>query len=131
MTLNLISHKVIAIDFKQEKKESISKTTLNYEIVYSEKNKNQFHILFHLKIIKQNLYNVNIDYLSTFQSSDIIDENYLNGNFAKINAPAIAFPFLRSFVSFLILTAGFQPLILKSVNFTKFEKEKIPIKITE
>jgi len=130
MQLQPISHKVISIDFKPGVNINIEDfVKLDYEIIYNKKIEKKFSIIFHLKISKKNQYSIDVDYGTYFISSDSIDDDFLNGNFAKINAPAIAFPFLRSFVSFLILTAGFPPLILNSVNFTKFNKEQIKVTI--
>ena len=42
---------------------------------------------------------------------------------AKINCPAIVFPYLREFVSDLISRGGDEPLYLPVVNFVKFYKD--------
>lgn len=52
---------------------------------------------------------------------DSLDEN----PFFKFNAPAIVFPYIRSFVSNFILNAGFKPIILPSLNFTNVKKIEI------
>ena len=45
--------------------------------------------------------------------------------FAKINCPAILFPFLRECVADITRRAGFNPLLLPAINFLELvEKEK-------
>jgi preprotein translocase subunit SecB len=60
-----------------------------------------------------------IEATAIFESSTEIDDNFLNSDFAKINAPAIAFPFLRAFVSTFSLNAGYSPIVLPAFNFSK------------
>jgi preprotein translocase subunit SecB len=40
------------------------------------------------------------------------------------NAPAIAFPYLRSFISTLTLNAGYILAVLLSINFVNFNTKK-------
>ena len=42
-----------------------------------------------------------------------------------INAPAIAFPYLRSFLSILTMQAGYPPVMIPSVNFVEFAKRAV------
>lgn len=54
-----------------------------------------------------------------FQTDHEISPEYLQSNAIKINAPAIAFPFLRSFITTLTANAGFPPVILPPINFVR------------
>lgn len=58
-----------------------------------------------------------------FKIDEDISEEFKLSNFPKINAPAIAFPYLRAFVSNLTLQSGFEPIILPSINFVKLAEE--------
>ena len=51
-----------------------------------------------------------------------IDEKFKESNFPIINAPAIAYPFLRAFVSNFFVSSGYYPILLPTYNFTKFKK---------
>lgn len=51
---------------------------------------------------------------------DIITDKFKNGSFPAINAPAIAFPYLRSFLSIITMLSGYPPVMLPSVNFVEF-----------
>lgn len=48
-----------------------------------------------------------------------ITEDFKLSSFPKVNAPAIAFPYLRAFVSNLTLQSGLKPVILPSINFVQ------------
>lgn len=49
----------------------------------------------------------------------VIDDDFMNASFARINAPAILYPYLRAFVSSFMATAGFKTPILPSINFAQ------------
>ena len=63
------------------------------------------------------VFNLNAQFVAVFQTAQEIDNEFKNSPFAKINAPAIAFPFLRSFVAGFITNAGYNPIIMPSINF--------------
>lgn len=44
-------------------------------------------------------------------------------NFAKINAPAILFPFVREHLASMSLKAGLNPILLQPINFVKHSQE--------
>ncbi len=44
--------------------------------------------------------------------------------FAKVNAPAIIFPFIREHLSSLSVKAGISPILLAPVNFVKHSESK-------
>ena len=57
-----------------------------------------------------------------------ITEDFKLSSFPKINAPAIAFPYLRAFVSNLTLQSGLEPVILPSINFVQLANNDSSIK---
>ena len=62
--------------------------------------------------------------LFLFQVDQIVDEEFKQSDFIKVNAPAIAFPYVRSYISNLTLQSGFAPIILPSVNFVTLNENK-------
>lgn len=58
-------------------------------------------------------------YHVTFQSELPFTKEYLDTPGIKINCPAIAFPFLRAFVTTVSANAGYPPIMLPSINFVK------------
>ena len=47
----------------------------------------------------------------------VLDEDFFNEAFARINAPAIAYPFLRAYIANLFVASGYDALMLPTVNF--------------
>jgi preprotein translocase subunit SecB len=58
-----------------------------------------------------------------FRCEEEILEEFKVSDFPRINAPAIAFPFLRAYISNLTLQSGIRPLMLPSINFIELAKD--------
>lgn len=54
-----------------------------------------------------------------FETAEPIDAEFKASDFVNQNAPAIAFPYLRSFITTLTANTGIGPIILPSFNFAK------------
>lgn len=126
MNLKPISHKVIKVDFKPiSKSKNKNNFDLFYDIVLDENNSFAFFVIFHVSISVKDLYQLNLDYETVFWADSSLENNFIASNFAQQNAPAIAFPFLRAFISFMILNAGYEPLVLSSINFTRYKNGRL------
>lgn len=68
------------------------------------------------------IYDISVEYHVIFESSDNVNDQFLESDFSKISAPAIGFPYLRSFISTFSIQAGVPPIILPSINFVQFSK---------
>lgn len=68
------------------------------------------------------IYDINVEYHVVFECLDDVNEQFLESDFSKISAPAIGFPYLRSFISTFSIQAGIPPIILPSINFVQFSK---------
>ena len=80
---------------------------------------NTFGVAFKLNINDRS-FDLIIEAFFNFEIVDEkITEDFKLSSFPKINAPAIAFPYLRAFVSNLTLQSGLEPVILPSINFVQ------------
>jgi len=123
MKIQLESWKVRSLDFsildKQRKENSFElKTSQEYDL----SDDNKFAIDFTIQL-KDKQFNLNIQSRFIFSSDSIISEEFRQSNFPKINAPAISFPYIRAFISNFTLQAGFNPIILPSLNFVKLAEK--------
>ncbi|MBA0212415.1 protein-export chaperone SecB [Pectobacterium brasiliense] len=87
--------------------------SINFNFLYLIKDDDSYH-----KILK-------VNYCSTFNTDGEITDEFISSKFPVINAPAIAFPFLRAFVANFLLSSGYNPILLPSINFTRFENDSI------
>ena len=93
------------------------------EPIFKEGIDNEYVIFFNGSF-ENEIFDLKIGFVAIFGTSEAIDDSFKKSTFVKINSPAIAFPYLRSFISTLTLNAGLPPLILPAYNFTK-ENEDI------
>ncbi|MCC7467226.1 MAG: protein-export chaperone SecB [Saprospiraceae bacterium] len=100
-------------------------TTLNLSFISTELPSNRFDILFEveLKSKKTKLFKLKIKALAHFEASEKITESFSTSPLARINAPAIAFPYIRAFISNLTLNAGYNPVLLPTFNFVALATE--------
>lgn len=99
---------------------SFTLETANY---FFENNDDEFVVAIKVNILDL-LFDLKVESLFTFKLDDKVTEDFKLSDFPKINAPAIAFPYLRAFISNLTLQAGVDPVILPSINFVKLAEQK-------
>ncbi|MFZ6001573.1 MAG: protein-export chaperone SecB [Bacteroidota bacterium] len=112
---------------KNENSELVNNFSLKLGDTIAEGNPNSFTKTFHLELVavlSMEVLSVTVDFHTFFESNAKIESDFLNSDFAKISAPAIGFPFLRSLVSTISLQSGYPPIILPSVNFIQFAKDQ-------
>lgn len=83
---------------------------------FTEEDKKNFGIGFEVTINDKE-FDLKLEALFTFKLDEDLTEDFKLSDFPKINAPAIAFPYLRAFVSNITLQSGFEPVMLPSINF--------------
>ncbi len=75
---------------------------------------------------------ISTEYHAIFECSTVVDDAFLESEFAEIAAAAIGFPFVRAFISSVSVQAGYPPIILPSMNFVQYNKRgKKPPLVTE
>lgn len=88
-----------------------------------KKDKNKFMVRFDLKLHHPE-YTLTVVSLHYFDSDIALPQTFKNSDFIKINAPAIAYPYLRAFISNLTLQSGYEPAILPTLNFVTLSKKQ-------
>lgn len=89
--------------------------------VFPEEENRRFDLFFEIDV-KDTDFDLFIKMLFIFEIDDDITEEFKVSDFPKINAPAIAFPYLRTLISNITLQSGFRPVMLPSINFVEFAK---------
>ena len=137
MEIQLISTKVGSLRFTElgqgESSDATNKPSmrLNFITEYSETDNTLFEIKFFINYNINGKFAMELEYLARFKASDVLDEKFKTSSFTQINAPAIAFPYLRSYVSTLTLNSGYEPLILPTINFVRLGEQKVQQKNIE
>lgn len=123
MKIQLDNWKVQSLNFEMTKETREENSFgLNVGQFFPEDKNKQFIIVFDINL-KDKSFDLVVQIAFVFITEEEITEEFKFSNFPKINAPAIAFPFIRSYISNLTLQSGFDPVILPSINFIKLAEE--------
>jgi preprotein translocase subunit SecB len=125
MKIQLDKWKVINMNFTflDKNKREENSFDLKSGSLFPENEKKSFGVGFNLEV-KDVDFDLSIETLFMFSLDEEITEEFKLSDFPKINAPAIAFPYLRALVSNLTLQSGFDPVMLPSINFVKLAEER-------
>lgn len=83
----------------------------------------RFLVVFNIKLQADSEHMIELRHLSQFKADIDIKEEDRESPFFSINAPAIAYPFLRAYVANLMLNSGFEPAMLPTINFVNLAKK--------
>ena len=89
----------------QGSKKASRKFTLDYDVETFEKDNERFIVRFNVIVQDTSTFKMSIEYIAVFKTTETVSETFLHSDLAKINAPAIAYPFLRSYISFVTLNS--------------------------
>ncbi len=101
------------------------KTSFGFGSGFTDESQTDFAIIFDIGLQNDDDdFILKIKATAHFETDNIIDEDFKNSSFVKVSAPAIAFPYLRTFISNLTLNSGYEAIMLPSFNFIKMSEEK-------
>lgn len=70
---------------------------------------------------ENSLFDLSLQFVAVFGTEETIDEEFKSSELVRVNSLAIAFPFMRSFISTFTINAGIPSFILPAYNFSKEE----------
>ncbi len=124
MTLRLVQTLVDNINLRETKEVTHENAfDLNVSVRYPEDKDNIFCVSFKIELKLNPNFLLSVKSNSFFETSEAISDEFKSSSFPVVNAPAIAFPFLRSFISTLMLNAGHNPVILPAINFVTLHEQ--------
>jgi preprotein translocase subunit SecB len=86
-------------------------------------NTKRFRVNFDLTLKEDGHFMSTIKAIALFETSEEVNEEFVTSPFFKANAPAIAYPYLRAFISTFTLNSGIDPIILPTFNFLRAVKQ--------
>ncbi|MGT3338124.1 protein-export chaperone SecB [Yersinia enterocolitica] len=95
-----------------------------YSSVQSPGSNTEFTLTFDFTLTSARGFELKLIHNFSFETDTVLDTKFWEGSFHKINAPAIAYPYLRAFVSTILLNAGLEAVVLPSVNFVEMSKKQ-------
>jgi len=127
MKINILNSEVLRLTFgdtihgyTDESIPDSGKAGFSVDIAFEDKN---FYVDFNLALTTKEDKKVHVIYRSEFETDSKIDESFKESDFPYVNAPAIAYPFLRAFLANFTLSTGCSPVLLPAVNFVSLKDE--------
>jgi len=100
---------------------------IDANVYFPPEDKQLFSIVMNIRISSTNIFDLTLVAVGAFRHEDGIAEE-LKKSFINVNAPAIVFPYVRSFVSLLTSNLGFiLPHVLLPTQFFKGELTEIKV----
>ena len=95
--------------------------TMEHIVNVQSDDKNLFQVVFIVSVVeKEKIFNLQVQAVADFKIIGEVTGDIYN-SFLKINAPAIAYPYLRSFISTIVIQAGMSNIILPPLNFAQYQ----------
>lgn len=63
-------------------------------------------------------------YLARFETTEDLTDEFMESHFVGMNAPAISYPYLRAYISQVLLISGYPPVTLPTINFQDMFKDE-------
>lgn len=96
--------------------------SLNVTVRVPEVEDNQeFAICFSLQAtaLVEEEVEIECEFWAFFVSDEPLTKGFVESHFTSVNAPAIAYPYLRSFITSSLVNAGYSALHLPTINFVE------------
>ncbi len=107
----------------EEKSNDLEESPFDYTAC--KVNDNNFNIIFNFRCEHREGIYLRLQYQATFETNEALPQSLDGNKFIYINAPAIAYPFLRASVANIFLQSGYSPIMLPSINFQRLGNKKI------
>lgn len=120
-SISFLGFNVTNVVFERAHDFNIGEFQINIEHLshIHKEDKNLFQTVFIVNITDTSKkFNLQVKAIADFQIVGDIEKDIYN-SFVNINAPAIAYPYLRAFVTNIVVQAGMAPIIIPPINFTK------------
>ena len=96
---------------------------LNFYYALADDDSKRFLVVFEFVMNLGDAFSLETTYLAEFEADEPIVEARDN-KLLTVNAPAIAYPFLRAYIATVLLNSGLSPVMLPTFNFVEFAKQQ-------
>ena len=91
--------KVISLSFQTEQQGLEDNVSVNYQTLFSQESDREFVVIFKIALYAKDGTEIHLDYAGFFEAEEAITQDFMDSNFPVVNAPAILYPYIRSFIS--------------------------------
>lgn len=117
MHIQLVNTKAKTISLTEDEEINENDFSLSFSNCFNEAEPQSFLVMFEISITSEQGYSLEVSYVAEFTTDEPITSEFKISHFPIVNAPAIAYPYMRGYVSTVTLNSGYEPLILPTINF--------------
>lgn len=128
---SLVSSKATYVNLTEVDDIAEDDLSVQFLTAFSKEHNNQFHVKFDVTVASTRGYSLHIEFMAYFETTEPMTEEFRQSHLPTVNATAIAYTYLRSMISTIILNAGYTPIILPTVNFQAVIREQQAKKLSE
>lgn len=129
--IRLNDTKIRSLNFRIKEAKRKKEVEFNFNLTYDYKydyRKKEIIVAIYFDIDDDEMpFALDVEYQGFFELNKSVPKKKIEP-FARINCPAILFPFLRECIADITRRAGFAPLLLPAVNFVELAKKQHPSK---
>ena len=120
MQLQLLKSYAESIELRDASADELEEdgVTLLFTASVDKENSKHFLIQFDIALNLGGIKHLNIKHSSLIEADIELAEMDIDSPLFKVNGPAIAFPFLRSYIAQVTLLSGYEPVILPTKRFS-------------
>jgi len=128
MKFHLSSNRVESLEIKPIESREENKNRFNFtsKCVFNESAPNEFVIKFDFDLTSDEGFIMFLKHDFIFHTDEAVSDEFLKSHYPSVNAPAIAYPYLRAFVSTVLHNAGLGSVTLPAINFVEHAKKNKP-----
>ena len=112
----------LSIEHFDDEIEKSNNFSFTHSCLFNENEKKSFVISFDFELTSHKKFKLFFVQKFLFQCDEEITKDFLDSHYPSVNAPAIAYPYVRAFVATLLLNAGLESVSLPAVNFVEHAK---------
>jgi len=124
MQINIQRNEVVSLLIREttnNPEEFKPEFNLGFNVEFSE---TEFYVIFNSRVTIDGNKEILLVYKSIFKTDTVINEEFKRTKFPYVNAPSIAFAFLRAFIGNITMLSGFSVVMVPSINFVKMREDQ-------
>ncbi len=97
-------------------------SNLSVAIMLNTEDDSWFGIEFSISLTNKD-FEMRVKAVAQFRTAQSMTEEFKESQFLTVNAPAIAFPYVRSYISNVTMNSGYTPITFPAVNFVTLSEK--------
>lgn len=124
MKFHLLANRVETLEIKSHEinEDEKNKFDFTHKCLFDESRNDEFMVSFDFHLNSAQNFSLFLKHNFIFKCSEPVAKEFLESHYTSVNAPAIAYPYLRALVATILLNSGLESVTLPAINFAEHAK---------